>query len=190
MLEQKQKSKQFQKVLDNFPDSVARGITNIQEFAFNQYKEKGEVPSFNVFFTVEEGKLVIFAANSSKRLPIQVSENPKQMDNLLKGFKSFLEKLGHDIMGFISIQQVWTKKVYFEDEEIPDIKESIKDAIDKKDCLMFLIDTPDNSLTLIYEKIIAGEDYVISPEPIEELYVDKKDPNSPVTFEKSLFNFF
>lgn len=189
MLEQKQKSKQFQKVLSNFSENAGKGIVSLQEFAFKEYKKEGKVPSFNGFFTIQEDKLVFFSANKTAGvIPPEMLGNPNIMDKLLKGFKDFLEKLGHNIMGFISIQQVWMRKVHIEEEV--SMEEDITEAIDKKDCLMFLMDTADYSLTLIYEKIVSGEDYVISPEPIEELYINKKDPNYPVKLEKGIYNFF
>ena len=112
------------------------------------------------------------------------------MDKLLKGFKTFLGSLGYDIMGFIMIQQIWMKKVLKSEYEKIDLEKSISESPNKQDCLMFFIESSDYSFTSIYEKIVSGKDYVVSPKPIEEIYIDKKDPNSPISLEHGIFNFF
>lgn len=188
MLEQEQKSKQFQKVLEKFPTNVGEGIVQLQNIAFEHYKEKGEVVPLKGFFTIKEDKFVIFRADDMNVIPNEVLRDKAAMDKLLRGFKSFLETLGYDIIGFIMIQQIWMKKV-LKDEEI-NLEKSISELPNRQDCLMFLIDSSDYSFTSIYEKIVSGKDYVVSPKPIEEIYIDKKDPNSPISLEHGIFNFF
>lgn len=188
MLEQKQKSEQLQKVLEKFPTNVGEGITQLQNIAFEHYKEEGKVVPLKGFFTVKEDKFVIFRADDESVIPNEVLKDKAATDKLLRGFKSFLENLGFDIMGFIMIEQIWMKKVH-KNEEI-NLEKSISESPNKQDCLMFLIDSSDYSFTSIYEKIVSGKDYVVSPKPIEEIYIDKKDPNSPISLEYGIFNFF
>ena len=190
MLEQKQKSEQFQKILEKFPDNVGKGIVQLQNIAFEHYKEKGEVVPLKGFFTIKEDKFVIFRADDPNVIPEEALRDQVAIDKLLKGFKTFLGSLGYDIMGFIMIQQIWMKKVLKSEYEKIDLEKSISESPDKQDCLMFLIDSSDYSFTSIYEKISSGKDYVVSPEPIEEIYIDKKDPNSPISLEHGIFNFF
>lgn len=190
MLEQKQKSEQFQKVLEKFPDKVGDGLVQLQNIAFEHYKEKGEVVPLRGFFTVKEDKFVVFRADDPNVIPEETLRDQATMDKFLKGFKTFLGSSGFDIMGFIMIQQIWMKKVLKgEDEEI-DLEKSILESPNKQDCLMFLIDSSDYFFTSIYEKIVSGKDYVVSPKPIEEIYIDKKDPNLSISFEHGFFNFF
>lgn len=188
MLEQEQKSEQFQKILEKFPDNVGKGIVQLQNTAFEYYKENGVVAPLKGFFTIKEDKFVIFRADDMNVVPNEVLRDKAAMDKLLRGFKGFLETLGYDIIGFIVIEQVWMKKVT-KDEKI-NLEESISESPNRQDCLMFLIDSSDYSFTSIYEKIVSGQDYVVSPKPIEEMYIDKKDPNSPISFEQGIYNFF
>lgn len=188
MLEQEQKSEQFQKVLEKFPTNVGEGIIQLQNIAFEYYREKGEVVPLKGFFTIKEDKFVIFRADDMNVIPNKVLKDKAAMDKLLRDFKSFLETLGYDIIGFIMIEQIWMKKV-LKGEEI-DLEKSISELPNRQDCLMFLIDSSDYSFTSIYEKIVSGKDYVVSPKPIEEIYIDKKDPNSPISLEYGIFNFF
>ena len=190
MLEQKQKSEQLQKILEKFPNNVGEGIVQLQNIAFEHYREKGEVVPLKGFFTIKEDKFVVFRADDMNGIPNKVLKDRAAMDKLLRGFKSFLETLGHDIIGFIMIEQVWMKKVLKSEYEEIDLEKSISELPNKQDCLMFLIDSSDYSFTSIYEKIVSGKDYVVSPEPIEEIYIDKKDPNSPISLEHGIFNFF
>lgn len=190
MLEQKQKSEQLQKVLEKYPNNVGEGIVQLQNIAFEHYKEKGEVVPLRGFFTIKEDKFVIFRADDMNVIPNEVLKDKTAMDKLLRGFKTFLGSLGFDIMGFIMIQQVWMKKVPKGENEEINLEKSISESPNKQDCLMFLIDSSDYSFTSIYEKIVSGKDYVVSPEPIEEIYTDKKDPNSPISLEHGIFNFF
>ena len=190
MLKQEQKSEQLQKILEKFPTNVGDGLVQLQNIAFEHYKEKGEVVPFRGFFTIKEDKFVVFRADDPTIIPDEVLRDKAAMDKLLKGFKTFLGSLGFDIMGFIMIQQIWMKKVLKGENEEIDLEKSISESPNKQDCLMFLIDSSDYSFTSIYEKIVSGKDYVVSPKPIEEIYIDKKDPNSPISLEHGIFNFF
>ena len=75
MLEQKQKSKNFQEVLDQFPENAKKGLLELQNFAFEQYKKEGSVVPFSGFFTIKEEKLVVFKAGDMKMMPPELLNN-------------------------------------------------------------------------------------------------------------------
>ena len=147
MLKQEQKSEQLQKILEKFPTNIGEGIVQLQNIAFEHYKEKGEVVPLRGFFTIKEDKFVVFRADDPNVIPEEALRDQAAMDKLLKGFKTFLGSLGYDIMGFIMIQQIWMKKVLKSEYEEIDLDKSISELPNRQDCLMFLIDSSDYSFT-------------------------------------------
>lgn len=191
MLKEKENSKELEKLLKNFSPVIGEGLVQLRNVAFENYKKEGYITPLRGFFTIMQEKFVVFQAIDSEHVPKEVKEDSKLYSKLLGEFKKYLESSGLPLQGYIMISEAWVKIVRNGSSEADiNMNRSIAGDLETIDTMIFTIDTPDYAFTSVYEKITAGENFVISPEPVQEFFVDKKDPSESKNLVMNNFNFF
>ena len=176
----------FQELLNRVDPTIQKGLIDLKEKAVKNYKNSGHLDPLKGFFSIFLDKMVLFQATNDS-IPESVQNNKDLMDIILKTFKDFLIAKGHDIHGFLFIGEGYIKEV----KNNKDVNEtqSISEDIKSKECMIFTIDTKDFAYMSAFEKISVDEDFVISPEPIYEEFINKNNKGE-VDLVMNHLNFF
>lgn len=176
----------FQELLNRVDPTIQKGLIDLKEKAVKNYKNSGHLDPLKGFFSMFLDKMVLFQATDDS-IPESVQNNKDLMDIILKTFKDFLIAKGHNIQGFLFIGEAYIKDV--ENIKDVDMTKSISEDIQSKDCMIFNIDTKDFAYMSAFEKISVDEDFVISPDPVYEEFIDKNNKGK-VDLVMNHLNFF